>query len=159
MVPAPKRSVILEKHPHQAAPSRYNFNLRDDKNLFSLRMDMTEEFPASPSSGRYPDGARYFGPYASASAAREVLKELCKIFPCVIPSGDLSQAGPSLHFHQISNAPHPATDDSPGGLTGAGGRDGIVSGGEKPGLLQVLKKRMGDAALRNGMNWPPGSAT
>jgi excinuclease ABC subunit C len=77
-----KEALILENTLIKQHRPRYNFNLRDDKTYFSLRMDMKSEFPRLVVVRKVPnDGARYFGPYSSASAAREVLKQLHKIFP------------------------------------------------------------------------------
>ncbi|HEY6837609.1 MAG TPA: excinuclease ABC subunit UvrC [Geobacteraceae bacterium] len=77
-----KEALILENTLIKKYRPRYNFNLRDDKTYFSLRMDMREEFPRLTIIRKVVrDGARYFGPYSSASAAREVLKELAKLFP------------------------------------------------------------------------------
>lgn len=77
-----KEALILENTLIKKYRPKYNFNLRDDKTYFSLRMDMTEDFPRLTIIRKVTrDGARYFGPYSSASAAREVLKQLYKLFP------------------------------------------------------------------------------
>jgi excinuclease ABC subunit C len=77
-----KEALILENTLIKRHQPRYNINLRDDKTYFSLRMDMTEEFPRLSIIRKVSrDGARYFGPYASATAAREVIGQLCRIFP------------------------------------------------------------------------------
>lgn len=77
-----KEALILENTLIKKYRPKYNFNLRDDKTYFSLRMDMTEEFPRLTIIRKVTrDGARYFGPYSSASAARAVLKQLYKLFP------------------------------------------------------------------------------
>lgn len=77
-----KEALILENTLIKQHHPRYNINLRDDKTYFSLRLDMKEPFPRLTIVRKVPaDGARYFGPYASAHAAREVLKNLYKIFP------------------------------------------------------------------------------
>jgi len=77
-----KEALILENTLIKQYRPRYNFNLRDDKTYFSLRLDPNEEFPRLTIVRKVPrDNARYFGPYSSAAAAREVLKQLYKIFP------------------------------------------------------------------------------
>ena len=77
-----KEALILENTLIKQYRPKYNFNLRDDKTYFSLRLDMTEEFPRLAIIRKVTrDGARYFGPFSSASAAREVLKQLYKLFP------------------------------------------------------------------------------
>ncbi|WP_224983892.1 excinuclease ABC subunit UvrC [Geomonas agri] len=77
-----KEALILENTLIKQHRPKYNINLRDDKTYFSLRMDMKEEFPRLSLVRKIPsDGARYFGPYSSATAAKEVLKQLYKMFP------------------------------------------------------------------------------
>jgi excinuclease ABC subunit C len=77
-----KEALILENTLIKKHRPRYNLNLRDDKTYFSLRMDMGEEFPRLTIVRKVTrDGARYFGPYSSPSAAREVLKQLHRVFP------------------------------------------------------------------------------
>ena len=77
-----KEALILENTLIKQHRPKYNINLRDDKTYFSLRMDMKEPFPRLSIVRKVPsDGAQYFGPYSSASAAKEVLKQLYKVFP------------------------------------------------------------------------------
>jgi excinuclease ABC subunit C len=77
-----KEALILENTLIKQHHPKYNINLRDDKTYFSLRMDMKESFPRLSVVRKVPsDGARYFGPYSSATSAKEVLKQLYKMFP------------------------------------------------------------------------------
>ena len=77
-----KEALILENTLIKQHHPKYNINLRDDKTYFSLRMDMKEPFPKLSIVRKVPaDGAKYFGPYSSATSAKEVLKQLYKIFP------------------------------------------------------------------------------
>lgn len=77
-----KEALILENNLIKEHRPRYNLSLRDDKTYFSLRLDPAEEFPRLTIIRKVlRDGARYFGPYSSATAARDVLKELCRLFP------------------------------------------------------------------------------
>jgi excinuclease ABC subunit C len=77
-----KEALILENTLIKQHHPKYNINLRDDKTYFSLRMDMKESFPKLSIVRKVPsDGARYFGPYSSATSAKDVLKQLYKIFP------------------------------------------------------------------------------
>lgn len=77
-----KEALILENTLIKQHRPKYNINLRDDKTYFSLRMDMKEDFPRLSLVRKIPsDCARYFGPYSSATAAKEVLKQLYKMFP------------------------------------------------------------------------------
>jgi excinuclease ABC subunit C len=144
-----KEALILENTLIKQHRPRYNFNLRDDKTYFSLRMDMTEEFPRLTIVRKVPrDGARYFGPYASASAAREVLKELCKIFPLRhYPLETCRRRGRPCLFYQIKQCSAPcygliSREDYLALAEGTA----LFLGGQNRELLQVLKKRMADAA-------------
>lgn len=77
-----KEALLLENTLIKQHQPRYNLNLKDDKTFFSLRIDLRERFPRFTVVRKVSrDGARYFGPYASASAAREVLKQLQRMFP------------------------------------------------------------------------------
>jgi len=77
-----KEALLLENTLIKQHHPRYNLSLKDDKTYFSLRLDPREEFPRFNVVRKIPrDGARYFGPYASASAAREVLRQLQRMFP------------------------------------------------------------------------------
>lgn len=77
-----KEALILENTLIKKHRPRYNLDLRDDKTYFSLRIDTAEEFPRITIIRKVlRDGARYFGPYSSASSAREALQQLYKLFP------------------------------------------------------------------------------
>ena len=76
-----REALILERNLIKEHRPRYNVMLRDDKNYLCLRLDLTEEFPALRFVRRFsPDGAMYFGPYASAAMARETLKVMQQAF-------------------------------------------------------------------------------
>lgn len=77
-----KEALLLENTLIKQHQPRYNLNLKDDKTYFSLRIDPRERFPRFTVVRKVTrDGARYFGPYASASAAREVLRQVQRMFP------------------------------------------------------------------------------
>lgn len=77
-----KEALLLENTLIKQHQPRYNLNLKDDKTFFSLRIDLQSPFPRFTVVRKAKrDGARYFGPYASAGAAREVLRQLQRIFP------------------------------------------------------------------------------
>src|SRR4030066_1639131 len=70
-----REALILERNLIKEHRPRYNVMLRDDKNYLCLRLDLKETFPALRFVRRFnPDGALYFGPYASGGMARETLK-------------------------------------------------------------------------------------
>jgi excinuclease ABC subunit C len=76
-----KEAALLENGLIKEYQPRYNFKLRDDKEYLSLRLD--EKAPwARLEVVRRPkqDGARYFGPYHSATAARATLRVVNRHF-------------------------------------------------------------------------------
>jgi len=76
-----REALILERNLIKEHRPRYNVMLRDDKNYLCLRLDLKEDFPALRFVRRFnPDGALYFGPYASGSMARETLKVMKQAF-------------------------------------------------------------------------------
>ena len=77
-----KEALLLENTLIKKHRPRYNIDLRDDKTYVSVRIDPEEEFPTLKIVRQVrKDGARYFGPYASAGAIRHTLKEMYRIFP------------------------------------------------------------------------------
>jgi excinuclease ABC subunit C len=57
-------------------------DFRDDKAYFHIRIDPADSFPRFQLIRRpKKDGAKYFGPYPSSSAARETLRFLQPLFP------------------------------------------------------------------------------
>lgn len=77
-----KEALLLENTLIKQHHPRYNLNLKDDKTYFSLRIDPHEEFARFTVVRKRPrDGARYFGPYSSGSAARDVLRQMIRMFP------------------------------------------------------------------------------
>jgi excinuclease ABC subunit C len=76
-----REALILERNLIKEHRPRYNVTLRDDKNYLCLRLDLKETFPALRFVRRFnPDGALYFGPYASGGMARETLKVMKQAF-------------------------------------------------------------------------------
>jgi excinuclease ABC subunit C len=81
LTPTGREALILERNLIKEHRPRYNVMLRDDKNYLCLRLDLKERFPALRFVRRFhPDGALYFGPYASAGMARETLKVIKQAF-------------------------------------------------------------------------------
>ena len=144
-----KEALILENTLIKEHRPRYNFNLRDDKTYFSLRMDMREEFPRLTIVRKVPrDGARYFGPYSSAAAAREVLKQLHKIFPLRhYPLETCRRRGRPCLFHQLKQCSAPCH-----GLISREEYATIAEGaalfleGKNRDLVNICRRRMAEAA-------------
>jgi len=77
-----KEALILENNLIKKHRPRYNVNLRDDKNFYSLRLDTAHDFPRFQLVRRIrKDGARYFGPYSSSTSMKETFRFLHRIFP------------------------------------------------------------------------------
>ena len=96
-----KEALLLENTLIKQHRPRYNLDLKDDKTYFSLRIDLQEQFPRFSIVRKIPrDNARYFGPYASASAAREVLRQITRMFPLRhYPLGScLARKRPCLYY-------------------------------------------------------------
>ncbi|MCK5941246.1 MAG: excinuclease ABC subunit C, partial [Planctomycetes bacterium] len=70
-------NTVIKKH-----KPRYNIKLKDDKAFLLLRLDRREDWPWFRFvRRRRDDGATYFGPFASAKAARRTLRLLHKVVP------------------------------------------------------------------------------
>ena len=144
-----KEALILENTLIKQHRPRYNFNLRDDKTYFSLRMDMHEAFPRLSIIRKVPrDGARYFGPYSSASAAREVLRELYKIFPLRhYPLETCQRRGRPCLFYQIRQCSAPCHGlISPEDYAALAEGAALFLEGKNRELVQIFKKRMAESA-------------
>lgn len=79
-----KEALILENNLIKEHRPKYNVNLRDDKSFFSLRLNVSHEFPRLTlvrSQRIDSDGEKYFGPYSSATDARVTLNLIRKLFP------------------------------------------------------------------------------
>ena len=69
-----KESLLLENSLIKQHRPRYNVQLRDDKQFLRIRLDPTQAWPRLTTSRKpRPDGAKYFGPYPSATGARHAL--------------------------------------------------------------------------------------
>ena len=104
-----KEALLLENTLIKQHHPRYNLNLKDDKTYFSLRLDPTEEFPRFTIVRKRPDdSARYFGPYASGSAAREVLRQMIRMFPLRhYPFATCKSRSRPCLYHQIGQCSAP----------------------------------------------------
>ncbi len=70
-----KEAALLENQLIKSHQPKYNVKLRDDKEFLSLRLDAKKRWPRLEVVRRpKPDGAQYFGPYHSATAARQTLR-------------------------------------------------------------------------------------
>jgi excinuclease ABC subunit C len=144
-----KEALLLENTLIKEHRPRYNIDLRDDKTFISLRLDPREEFPAFEIVRRVrADGARYFGPFTSATAVRDTLKEIHRIFPLRrYPLVRCRRRSRPCLFHQVGQCSAPCHD-----LISSKDYRGLVDGavalleGREAEVVGLLQRRMGEAA-------------
>ncbi|NQW18129.1 MAG: excinuclease ABC subunit UvrC [Chloroflexi bacterium] len=77
-----QEALLLENSLIKRHQPRFNVRLRDDKTYPYIKIDLTEEFPQIYITRKTTnDGARYFGPFASAGSVRKTLTLLKRLFP------------------------------------------------------------------------------
>jgi excinuclease ABC subunit C len=77
-----QEALILECNMIKKHIPRYNMRLKDNKTFPYLKININEDWPGVCITRRVEkDGARYFGPFASAGSVRKTLRLLKKIFP------------------------------------------------------------------------------
>ncbi|MBI1948327.1 MAG: excinuclease ABC subunit UvrC [Deltaproteobacteria bacterium] len=113
-----KEALLLERTLIRQHQPRFNVLLRDDKNFIHLRLDVRAAPPGAKLRARFPrvevvrgakdDGARYFGPYHSATGARQALRVLNRYFQLRTCKDTVleSRTRPCLQ-HQIGRCPAP----------------------------------------------------
>ena len=75
-------ALILENTLIKRYKPYYNARLKDDKTYPFLKIDLNEEFPRVYITRQVAeDGARYFGPFASAGSVRHTMDLVKKLFP------------------------------------------------------------------------------
>lgn len=146
-----KEALLLENTLIKQHHPRYNLDLKDDKTYFSLRLDPAEEFPRFTIVRKIPrDRARYFGPYSSASAAREVLRQITRMFPLRhYPLKSCKARRRPCLYHQIGQCSAPCH-----GLISKEEYAALVEGatlfleGRSRQLVAEFKRRMAEAAAQ-----------
>lgn len=108
-----KEAALLENQLIKSHQPKYNVKLRDDKEYLSLRLDAKRPWPRLEVVRRpKPDGAQYFGPYHSATSARQTLRLVNRYFQlrtCTDAEFRL-RSRPCLQ-HQIKRCPAPCVLD------------------------------------------------
>lgn len=104
-----KEAAILENTLIKQHQPRYNIKLRDDKEFLSIRLSLDHKWPRLDVVRRpKKDGARYFGPFHSASAARRSLHLINKHFQLrTCTDGELERRRRPCLQHQIKRCPAP----------------------------------------------------
>ena len=104
-----KEALLLENSLIKHHKPRYNFRLKDDKTYVSVRVNVERDFPrVTVTRKRCKDGSRYFGPYSSAAAVRDTLRQLQRIFPLRTCSDSVlgNRTRPCL-YHQMKQCAAP----------------------------------------------------
>ena len=77
-----QEALLLEATMVKRHQPFFNVRLKDDKHYPYLKIDLKEQWPRVEIARRVlNDGARYFGPYASAGSVRRSLDLVKKLFP------------------------------------------------------------------------------
>jgi len=77
-----QEALILECDTIKRYAPKFNASLKDNKTFPYLKIDIGEDWPGVCITRRMlKDGARYFGPFASAGSVRKTLRLIKKIFP------------------------------------------------------------------------------
>ena len=95
-------ALILENNLIKKQKPKYNARLKDDKTYPYLKIGVNEDFPQVYITRRVSsDGARYFGPYASAGSVRKTMSLLKKLFPYRSCTREItgSDSRPCLEYH------------------------------------------------------------
>lgn len=104
-----KEALLLEASLIKKRRPRYNIVLRDDKQYALFRINTKQDFPRLEiCRTARRDGARYFGPFTSALAARETWKLLHRAFPLRHCSDRMmkNRIRPCL-YHHMGQCPAP----------------------------------------------------
>lgn len=104
-----KEAAVLENELIKQHQPRFNVKLRDDKDFLCLRIDSKKPWPRLETVRRpSPDGARYFGPYHSATSARRTLHLVNKHFHLrTCSDADFASRKRPCLQHQIKRCPAP----------------------------------------------------
>jgi excinuclease ABC subunit C len=146
-----KEAVLLENELIKKHRPRFNVRLRDDKDFIVLRLDERHDYPrleVRRARQRRDDGARYFGPYSSASSIRETLRIVNRWFQlrtCTDHVFD-HRKRPCI-LYQIHRCPAPCVYDIPREEYHQSVEDAIAFlEGRETELVERLRTRMNEAS-------------
>jgi len=146
-----KEALLLENNLIKRHQPRFNVKLTDDKNYLVLRLDPRAAWPRLEVVRKMADdGARYYGPYHSATSCREALRVVNRHFQLRICTDNTlaSRKRPCLQY-QIKRCLAPcvlpvSVDDYAEQVRFVG----LFLEGKNDELLDGLRLRMKDAASR-----------
>jgi excinuclease ABC subunit C len=140
-----ENSLIKRHQPH------YNILLKDDKGYPFIRLDTKSEYPAfSMVNYAKKDGARYFGPYGSRGATKEIIDTISKTL--LLPTcsrkfpRDVGKDRPCLNFHMGSCAGWCLADRKAEDYREAVRQAELILDGRTDELIESLTARMEEAA-------------
>ena len=108
-----KEALLLEREMIKRYEPRFNIIWRDDKQYLCLRIDTQHQWPRVEVTRRMKkDGAKYFGPFHSASAARQTLRVINRHFQLRTCRDSVlnNRSRPCLEY-QIGRCPAPCVLD------------------------------------------------
>ncbi len=144
-----KDALLLENELIKRHQPRFNVKLKDDKRFIHLRLAQDESFPRLQVVRRPArDKALYFGPYASASAARATLAQINRWFQLrTCPDAVFrNRTRPCLEY-QIQRCPGPCVLPVDPADYAVHVRDvSLFLSGRRGELLGRLKQQMQEAA-------------
>ena len=158
VVSSSKEALLLENHLIKKHQPKFNVKLRDDKQYLVLRLvDPKHEGPKRDVFPRVEvvrnirdDGANYFGPYHSATSARETLRTLNRHFQLRTCTDHVleTRGRPCLQY-QIKRCSGPCAIDVPAAAYGEQVEDvKMFLSGKNVELVQRLRSRMERRAER-----------
>ncbi len=102
-------ALLLEDQLIKTHQPRFNVQLKDDKNFLNLRLSTRHPFPRlEVVRRRKKDGARYFGPYASATSIRQTLRLINRHFQLrTCSEGEFKNRSRPCLEYQIKRCPAP----------------------------------------------------
>ncbi len=144
-----KEALLLENTLIKKHQPRFNVKLTDDKNFLVLRLDPEGEWPRLEVGRKLgDDGAWYFGPYHSATSARQTLRVVNRHFQLRTCTDHVlhNRRRPCLQY-QIQRCPAPCVLKVDRGDYGDQVRDvRLFLEGKSDELLDRLRTRMQDAS-------------
>jgi excinuclease ABC subunit C len=144
-----KEALLLENNLIKQHQPRFNVKLTDDKNYLVLRIDPRKSWPRVEVGRKIADDdARYFGPYHSATSARETLRLINRHFQLrTCTDHVLAQRTRPCILHQIKRCPAPCVLPVPPEGYHEQVEDAcLFLSGRKDELLPRLRERMKEAA-------------
>jgi excinuclease ABC subunit C len=146
-----KEAILLENELIKKHQPRFNVRLRDDKDFIVLRLDESHPFArleVRRAREKRAGGARYFGPYSSASSIRETLRVVNRHFQLRTCTDHVFEhrRRPCILF-QIHRCPAPCVYDVPVEEYRQAVEDAVeFLEGRETELVDRLRARMDEAA-------------